>query len=429
MTSINNTLKNLAILNSENKTTIVEANRKENPDKYKLVLLLRSTYDKNLFHNNFDTWTIEQNHWINKNLSKSLFKLPEWLDMDKYHRGQKFVRENYASIMIIKLLGIIHVYTFNDNLKPIIIEEHGTQAYKDLQVANKLHLMMRRKLYQMDNEQIDAISKIVEPWCPDHEILLKDFAMACPFETFDQRSYIMISETLYRPKGINNMDLIAIQAVFVCMVLLRPQDIGIHNAIDKDIDALCHMWRCYGYFLGLEDNEEENYYIYIYIYIYTYIYIYKLYILRAETPLRTSPEVTAAGPTLEALTLQSALREERLQERAEFEAQIQQRNEMLRGMEERMRQLDADIQLSRLNNTSSSRAGGYQEAGPRESIGEQESRESINKELGYKLKPDIFDGSVSLREFFSQFELIVRANKWSNATKTVALISCLRGKA
>lgn len=117
----------------------------------------------------------------------------------------------------------------------------GTQAYKDLQVAHKLHLMMRRKLCQMDNEQINALSIIVEPWCPDHEILLKNFAMVCPFEKFGLRPYIKISESPYRPKRINNMNLTALQAVFVCMVLLRSQDTGIHNATDKDIDAFCHM--------------------------------------------------------------------------------------------------------------------------------------------------------------------------------------------
>lgn len=30
-------------------------------------------------------------------------------------------------------------------------------------------------------------------------------------------------------------------------------------------------------------------------------------------------------------------------------------------------------------------------------------------ELGYKLKPDSFDGTTSLQEFFSQFRLIARA--------------------
>jgi len=46
-----------------------------------------------------------------------------------------------------------------------------------------------------------------------------------------------------------------------------------------------------------------------------------------------------------------------------------------------------------------------------------------------KLKPDIYDGSVSLNEFLIQFELIARANRWTGEAKTAILISCLRGKA
>jgi len=48
-------------------------------------------------------------------------------------------------------------------------------------------------------------------------------------------------------------------------------------------------------------------------------------------------------------------------------------------------------------------------------------------DLGYKLKPDVFDGDVPLREFLSQFEFI--ANNWSDSVKTVALAACLREKA
>lgn len=50
-------------------------------------------------------------------------------------------------------------------------------------------------------------------------------------------------------------------------------------------------------------------------------------------------------------------------------------------------------------------------------------------ELGYKLKPDTYDGSVPLREFLSQFSFIGRANHSSDAAKFVALAACLRGKA
>jgi hypothetical protein len=55
--------------------------------------------------------------------------------------------------------------------------------------------------------------------------------------------------------------------------------------------------------------------------------------------------------------------------------------------------------------------------------------ENSHFELGFKLKPDIYDGSVPLREFLNQFNLISRSNGWSDSAKTVALASCLRGKA
>lgn len=49
--------------------------------------------------------------------------------------------------------------------------------------------------------------------------------------------------------------------------------------------------------------------------------------------------------------------------------------------------------------------------------------------LDFKLKPDTYDGSVLLREFFFQFCLISRANHWSKEMKAVALVSSLREKA
>jgi len=47
----------------------------------------------------------------------------------------------------------------------------------------------------------------------------------------------------------------------------------------------------------------------------------------------------------------------------------------------------------------------------------------------YKFKPDTYDGTVSLREFLAQFNLIARANRWNDGMKTYVLASNLRGKA
>ncbi|XP_032690784.1 uncharacterized protein LOC116853720 [Odontomachus brunneus] len=38
------------------------------------------------------------------------------------------------------------------------------------------------------------------------------------------------------------------------LAIIYPQNIGIHDATDEDLEAFCHMWKCYGYFLGIEDE-------------------------------------------------------------------------------------------------------------------------------------------------------------------------------
>jgi len=55
-------------------------------------------------------------------------------------------------------------------------------------------------------------------------------------------------------------------------------------------------------------------------------------------------------------------------------------------------------------------------------------RENLSHGLGYKLKPDIYVGSIPLREFLAQFNFIARANNWNKSAKTVALATSLRGK-
>ncbi|KYN21733.1 hypothetical protein ALC57_05894 [Trachymyrmex cornetzi] len=57
------------------------------------------------------------------------------------------------------------------------------------------------------------------------------------------------------------------------------------------------------------------------------------------------------------------------------------------------------------------------------------SRAPRHTETGFKLKPDTFDGSGPLQEFFAQFDLIAYANRWERKIKTAVLISCLRRKA
>ncbi|XP_025992224.2 uncharacterized protein LOC105197310 [Solenopsis invicta] len=278
----------------------------KNSSEYRYVMMFKSVVDQELLPNDFDVWTIkEQCIWINKNIptffpntpksalhlmpafcrltncKRSLVETPEWLDIDKYRKGQKFVRENYTSIMIGTVLGTLLLYTFEEDLNPLIITKRsitpylalkryfsnlqrfsswysgepwieGTQAYRDMQYTCKMHFLVQAKLSKLDDNQFESEAEIVKPWCPDHELLLKDFAAVCPFNP--QSSYQMINKTPYKLKNLNNANMALTQCFFLSVVLLWPQNIGIHNATNEEIEAFCHMWRCYGYFLGIEDE-------------------------------------------------------------------------------------------------------------------------------------------------------------------------------
>ncbi|RLU14677.1 hypothetical protein DMN91_013044 [Ooceraea biroi] len=131
----------------------------------------------------------------------------------------------------------------------------GTAACKNMEYAHRMHSLMRKKLCELDDEQIDNASKVAKPWCPDRELLLKDFALACPFEKSGQRPHIMLENLpMHKPKGLHSTSIAMTQCSFISTILLTPQKLGIHNATDEDLEAFCHMWRYYGYSLGLDDE-------------------------------------------------------------------------------------------------------------------------------------------------------------------------------
>ncbi|RLU21233.1 hypothetical protein DMN91_005606 [Ooceraea biroi] len=112
-------------------------------------------------------------------------------------------------------------------------------------------------------------------------------------------------------------------------------------------------------------------------------------------------------------------------------AELQQRADV-EGRLERMEQHFTE--LSSLNNIPScarERAGANADAGSggTASAGVVVSANADTEVRGLKLKPDVFDGSVPLKEFLAQFALIARANAWNDAAKAMALASCLRGRA
>lgn len=145
----------MTIDNVKFKNTNKDSNcNSQHSSEYEYVAAFKNTFDGKLFPSDFDIWPVqEQSIWINKNAAKffpntpeslldfipasfrqgdcgrSQEKKPEWLDMDKYHRGQRFVHDHYTSLTISTILGIMHFYSFDNALKPIILGGHAHTPY------------------------------------------------------------------------------------------------------------------------------------------------------------------------------------------------------------------------------------------------------------------------------------------------------------
>ncbi|TGZ31896.1 uncharacterized protein [Temnothorax longispinosus] len=272
-------------------------------ERKKFVIKCKQELNNSKLPEDFDQWTIKKqyDHLMN-NISKYFPNIPEslryvlpaifengdcrretnakpdWLIMDKFYRGQRFAQRYFSAIAISNLMGLMQIFSFSDGLKPLILSQKsntpyrafqrylrtirtfrnwytsdpwykGTPAYRDIQRVRKLHSVMRQKLCKKNFEEIDRESKIQNAWCPMLGKIKRDFANACPMAKNQQCPY-----TMTKTRSLNQGDMSGTQFACMGLIVLYPEQFGIHDASDKDLEAFCHLWRGLGYLLGIEDQ-------------------------------------------------------------------------------------------------------------------------------------------------------------------------------
>ncbi|XP_046748354.1 uncharacterized protein LOC124412496 [Diprion similis] len=208
---------------------------------------------------------------------------PEWLDMEKLRRGQKFAQEHMFPIYFSEMLSLFALFSFEDGLKPLIMTGRsstpftafkrylstglrirhwytedlwakGSPARKDILTVRMMHGAAKRRLDASTNAEIDAAAKIPNACCPSREMLLKDFAETCEVPVIGQCPYLLERNNPDRQKGINQTEMALTQWGFVGLIISYPKCLGVHYATDEDLEAFCHLWRSIGYQLGMEDE-------------------------------------------------------------------------------------------------------------------------------------------------------------------------------
>ncbi|KAG7204413.1 hypothetical protein KM043_004855 [Ampulex compressa] len=273
----------------------------------RIAALIADFYEDGVLPSDIDTWSYqEQFDWVARNKTKDSIRMvrgmrnpimattlpgdcgrspsekPAWLDMEKFRRGQRFAMDNLFGIIFAQLLSLFMIYSFTDDLKPLIFtKQSGTPylafnrflstvsrirdwytsdpwekdsgAYREVRNVRAMHRAVRRRLCASSREEINALTRIPGAWCPLLDTLREDFRSACP-EPEMIRSYDVAKNIPLKPRGLNQADMSATLFGFVSFSILYPRAFGIHDATPEDLEGFCHLWRVIGYLLGIEDE-------------------------------------------------------------------------------------------------------------------------------------------------------------------------------
>ncbi|CAD6208768.1 GSCOCG00003576001-RA-CDS [Cotesia congregata] len=213
---------------------------------------------------------------------RSIDEEPEWLDREKFARGQKFAQENLFGVFFSILFALFGLYSFEEGLNPLIITgkssepysafkrylstgarfrnwytsdlwTKGTSAYNDIRTVRRVHEIIRNKVTAMTEEETNKATKIKHPWSPTRNTLVEDFKSACPAASPGQCPFTMKVPGV-NLKKMHQGEMAMTQGGFVGLVVLFPEALGIHGATDKDLEDYFYVWRCIGYLLGIEDE-------------------------------------------------------------------------------------------------------------------------------------------------------------------------------
>lgn len=54
---------------------------------------------------------------------------PDWLDMDKFRRGQKFARDHLAGVYLAEMMSLFQLFSFKDGLRPLVVSRKSHTPY------------------------------------------------------------------------------------------------------------------------------------------------------------------------------------------------------------------------------------------------------------------------------------------------------------
>lgn len=215
---------------------------------------------------------------------------PEWVDLDKFRRGQRIAMKYFFGLVLAEMLSLMMIFSYPNGLESLIftgksntpfksfkrylstvirirswysedIWEPGTGGHMNIKAVRAMHETVRQEMHKTKREELlkrstlsgycKFVCKEAAIWSPLHEKIREDFQRSCSYPSPQQHPLLPSKSN---PVFVNQMEMAITQFGFVGLFVLFPGKFGAHGLSDEDMDSFVHLWRCLGYALGLEDK-------------------------------------------------------------------------------------------------------------------------------------------------------------------------------
>ncbi|XP_058810846.1 uncharacterized protein LOC131675748 [Phymastichus coffea] len=211
---------------------------------------------------------------------------PDWLDIDKFRRGQKLASDQLFGMFYANLLSLFTMFCFEDGLRPLIFTNAsstpytafkrylstgtriqnwytsdpwtvGTPAYNDIRAVRRMHAVVRKNIRDTPLDEYVERTTLKDSWCPALSRTRRDMESTCPAPKPGQCPYMFHDHVpQLKERKLNQGEMAITQFAFVGIHVLNPKFFGMHDVTDEDLEAYCHLWRGLGYLLGIDDESN-----------------------------------------------------------------------------------------------------------------------------------------------------------------------------
>lgn len=212
-------------------------------------------------------------------------KKPDWLDEEKFKRGQKFARDYAVCVTFSEMLSLYILFAQKGSLGPLVstgksdcpysafvryldtttklMSWYQDDIWSEKESLGKTNLAivrgMHKNVHRNLTNDIDWKKKIVlgDPektalWCTSRETLLEDFRECLPRPDDIVQEYVQSIKKVW----INQTDMSLTQFGFVGLIVTYPEYFGLGPESEEDLEAFLHVWRGIGYLLGIKDEHN-----------------------------------------------------------------------------------------------------------------------------------------------------------------------------